>query len=94
MPQVPVSLIEAELEIHRCEPVEIIVPRIKGQRTNPVLFDRSTFGKLVALTGDMGGRALFDHHPLRWLDLEYLPAQQDIDTPADYQQLMDEDKNG
>lgn len=94
MPQVPVSLIVTELEIHRREPAEIIVPRIKGQRTNPVLFDRSTFGELVALAGDMGGRALFDRHPLRWLDLEDTQVLLDVDTPADYQQLVDEGKNG
>ncbi len=94
MPQVPVSWIEAELGIHRREPIEIVVPRVKGQRTNPVLFDRSTFGELAVLVGDTGGRALFDHHPLRWLDLEDTQALVDVDTPADYQQLVDGGNNG
>ena len=94
MPQIPLNLIEAELEIHRREPVEIVVPRVKGQRTNPVLFDRSTFGELAALEGDTGGRALFARHPLRWLDLEDTRALLDVDTPADYQRLVDEGEDG
>ena len=94
MPRVPLDLIATELEIHRRESVEIVVPRVKGQRTNPVLFDRSTFAELVGLEGDTGGRALFDRHPLRWLDLEDTQALLDVDTPADYQQLVDEGNNG
>ena len=94
MPQFPVSLIEAELEIHRRESVEIVVPRVNGQRTNPVLFDRSTFAELVGLVGDTGGRALFDRHPLRWLDLEDAQDLLDVDTPADYQRLVDEGEDG
>ena len=94
MPRVPVDLIKAELEIHRREPVEIVVPRVKGQRTNPVLFDRSTFAELVGLEGDTGGRALFDRHSLRWLDLEDAQDLLDIDTPADYQHLVDEGEDG
>ncbi len=94
MPQVPPALIEAELEIHQREAVSIICPRVGVQRTNPVLFDRQTFPALHALTGDSGGRALFDRVPIRWLDWDDPDLLRDIDTPEDYREFIKGDENG
>lgn len=88
MPQVPASLILSELELHSRISTPIIVPRVGGSRTNPVLFDRVTFADLTILTGDTGGRALFDRYPVHWLDLGSVSSLKDVDTPADYQWLM------
>lgn len=92
MPQVPVNLIAKELEIHQNEVVPIICPRVKGQRTNPVFFDRQTFPALMELSGDSGGRVLFDRFPLRWLEWDDPVILQDIDTPSDYQNLIRGDR--
>jgi len=89
MPQVPTGLIQAELEMHSRASTPIIVPRIQGSRTNPALFDRVTFADLTGLTGDTGGRALFERYPVHWLDWEAESPLEDIDTPADYQRLME-----
>ncbi|MRR29501.1 putative selenium-dependent hydroxylase accessory protein YqeC, partial [bacterium] len=89
MPQVPPELIQAELALHAQHPEPIIVPRVNGQRTNPVLFDKVTFNDLNGLTGDTGGRALFDLYPQKWLDWDAKSPLGDIDTPADYQRLVE-----
>lgn len=94
MPQVPVSLIEQELKIHQTEAAPIICPRVKGQRTNPVLFDRQTFPALMELAGDSGGRVLFDRFRLRWLEWDDPVILQDIDTPSDYQNLIRGNRDG
>ncbi len=93
MPQVPAELIQAELTKHSQQNDPIIVPRINGQRTNPALFDRITFSDLAGLTGDTGGRALFERFPVNWLDWESDSPLSDIDTPADYQRLIGESNN-
>jgi molybdenum cofactor cytidylyltransferase len=89
MPQIPIGLIQAELELHSRVSTPIIVPRVLGNRTNPALFDRVTFSDLMKLTGDTGGRVLFDRYPVRWLDWESDSPLEDIDTPDDYQRLME-----
>ena len=66
----------------------VLAPSVAGQRTSPVLFDRSLFSELEQLTGDQGGRSLFDRWPpvlLPWRDARLLV---DIDTPADYEQAQ------
>jgi molybdenum cofactor cytidylyltransferase len=93
IPQVPPELIQAEMTLHVQHPEPIIVPRINGQRTNPVLFDKVTFRDLARLTGDIGGRALFDRYPICWLDWKDETPLVDIDTPDDYQNLVERDNN-
>jgi len=41
---------------------QIVVPTYKGFRGNPVLLDRSVFSEVMALTGDIGCRAIFGNH--------------------------------
>ena len=42
---------------------EIVIPIYRGFRGNPVLLDRSVFPEVMALTGDIGCRAIFGDHP-------------------------------
>lgn len=93
MPQIPVGLIQNELNLHQKEFSAIICPRVKGQRGNPVLFDRQTFPDLTLLTGDFGGRKLFDRYPVRWLEWDDPGILLDIDTPQDYQDMIDRREN-
>jgi molybdenum cofactor cytidylyltransferase len=68
----------------------IVVPTCRGQRGNPVLFDRHLFPALKDLRGDVGGRELVVR-----LEDEVLPVEMqssdlffDIDTPAAYEQFL------
>jgi molybdenum cofactor cytidylyltransferase len=40
----------------------IVVPTHRGKRGNPVLWDRSFFADMAALSGDTGARALLFRH--------------------------------
>jgi molybdenum cofactor cytidylyltransferase len=89
-PQIPVDVIRALVESHAQHMQAILAPLVlEERRANPVLFDRDTFANLTQLTGDMGGRGIFDKHRV-----EYLPWHDDIllfdvDKPEDYQKLKE-----
>lgn len=48
---------------YRQSDAHIVVPTYRGFRGNPVLLDRSVFPEVMALTGDVGCRAIFGDHP-------------------------------
>ncbi|MBL8089572.1 MAG: putative selenium-dependent hydroxylase accessory protein YqeC [Anaerolineales bacterium] len=87
-PQIPVEVIRALKEKHSQTLSPIIAPLVlEERRANPVLFDKVTFPDLLQLTGDVGGRAIFDKHKV-----DYLPWHDDIlifdvDTKEDYERL-------
>ncbi len=89
-PQIPTEVIRALTESHSQNLQPILAPLVlEERRANPVLFDRVTFPDLLKLTGDVGGRAIFDKHRV-----EYLPWHDDIllfdvDKPEDYQRLKE-----
>jgi molybdenum cofactor cytidylyltransferase len=68
--------------------VAIVAPTYHGVSGHPVLFDRSTFDELRALTGDRGARVVVDRDPDRVAFVELNEAQPiDVDTPADLARL-------
>lgn len=87
-PQIPVAVIRALTEAHARSLSPILAPLVlEERRANPVLFDQVTFPALLQLTGDVGGRAIFDK-----FRVEYLPWHDDIllfdvDKPEDYERL-------
>jgi molybdenum cofactor cytidylyltransferase len=89
-PQIPGDVIRALVESHVQKMQPILAPLVlEERRANPVLFDRDTFPDLIQLTGDVGGRGIFDKHRV-----EYLPWHDDIllfdvDKPEDYQRLKE-----
>lgn len=89
-PRVTVDLLSDLLELHATTLSPIIAPQVEGQRANPVLFDRVTFNDLMTVTGDQGGRVLFSRYPTTWLECQDKEFTLDIDTPEDYQRLLDE----
>lgn len=88
-PQIGTDVLCALREVHAQRLSPIIAPLVmEERRANPVLFDRVTFPNLLALTGDVGGRAIFDKHEveyLPWYNSNLLP---DVDTPLDYERLI------
>ncbi len=89
-PQIKSDIIRALIAHHSTELFPIIAPLVlMEQRANPVLFDRDTFSDLVALQGDVGGRAIFSKH-----HVEYLPWHDDsllfdVDKPEDYPRMKE-----
>jgi molybdenum cofactor cytidylyltransferase len=89
-PQVTQHVIQALVERHALNGAAIVAPLAADRRANPVLFDRETFQDLLALTGDIGGRALFTHTQYT---LDYVPWHDesllfDVDTEDDYRKLL------
>ncbi|HEX8993102.1 MAG TPA: selenium cofactor biosynthesis protein YqeC [Anaerolineales bacterium] len=91
-PQVRFDVITALVEAHSLSLPPIVAPLVvMERRANPVLFDRVTFQDLLALQGDVGGRAIFDKY-----HVEYMPWHDDrllldVDTQADYRRLIEDD---
>ncbi len=88
-PQVTPAFIRALVERHAFDLSPIVAPQVAGQRANPVLFDRNTFPNLLALTGDVGGRAIFSEHPVTYLAWHDESLLLDVDTENDYHKLQE-----
>ena len=87
-PQLPVALIDALRAQHAASLAPIVAPQVDGQRSNPVLFDRSTFADFLQLEGDVGGRAIFSKYPAAWLPWLDASLAIDVDRPEDYERLL------
>jgi molybdenum cofactor cytidylyltransferase len=88
-PHISVDIIQKIVRTHQIQSDPIIIPTINGQRANPVLFDRLTFPEINKISGDIGGRVLFSQFPVFELPSLDEGLNLDIDTPEDYQRLMD-----
>ena len=91
-PQIPVSVIRALMETHASGLYPIVAPLVlMEKRANPVLFDRVTFPDLLAIEGDVGGRAIFSKHKVEFIPWHDDILLLDVDKPEDYQRLMDDE---
>jgi len=87
-PQIGSDVIQALKEVHAQSLPPILAPLVlEERRANPVLFDRVTFSDLLALTGDVGGRAIFGKHKVEYLPWHDDALLLDVDTPEDYERL-------
>ncbi len=87
-PQVTVTVIQALAETHAAELHPIVAPLVMmEQRANPVLFDRVTFPDLLALEGDVGGRAIFSKHHVEYMPWHDENLLLDVDKPEDYHRM-------
>lgn len=87
-PQLPVRLLDSLQEHYAQHRPPIIATLVDGRRTNPVLFDRSTFADFETLEGDVGGRALFSRYRVTWFPWLDTSLAFDVDTPEDYDKLL------
>jgi len=78
------------IESHGQNMQAILAPLVlEDRRANPVLFDRDTFPDLMQLTGDVGGRGIFDKHRVGYLPWHDDILLLDVDKPEDYQKLKE-----
>jgi molybdenum cofactor cytidylyltransferase len=63
--------------------VSIYIPMYGRKRGNPVLWGAQRFAELRELSGDVGGKVLFDRHPeaICYVDVEGAGVNIDVDTP-------------
>jgi molybdenum cofactor cytidylyltransferase len=87
-PQVTPTILRALSEEHARTMAAIVAPLVRGERANPVLFDRSTFPELMMLKGDVGGRAIFSKVPVNYLTWHDESLLADVDTADDYRKLV------
>jgi molybdenum cofactor cytidylyltransferase len=69
--------------------LSIFIPMFCGKRGNPVLWGSQHFPELLALSGDVGGKALFDRHAtaICYVNVESASVNTDVDTPDALQKL-------
>ena len=86
MPHITSKIINLLLHEYLASGLPLGALKIKGRRSHPVIFDRSFYGKLHQLRGDMGARELFLKFPDQVCLVE--PKEDmndiDIDTMKDY----------
>jgi molybdenum cofactor cytidylyltransferase len=87
-PLVKAPIMRSIIDAHRRTFAAACVPVFEERRGNPVLFDKTLFGELRELRGDIGGRAVLDKYGDAIVSV---PAGRevllDIDTPEDYKRL-------
>ncbi len=92
-PQVSIDVLKALVDAHATGLYPVVAPLVRMERrANPVLFDRDTFPDLLALRGDVGGRAIFSKHRVEYMPWHDERLLLDVDTEADYQRLLEEDR--
>ena len=84
------KLINAILNVYEIKKTDIIAPYVREIQSNPVLFNRSVFPELMKLKGEEGGRIIFKNYRLEKLDWEDEKVLWDIDTLADYENLINQ----
>jgi len=69
---------------------QIVIPIYKGFRGNPVLLDRSVFSEVMALSGDIGCRAIFGNHleGIVKVPVEDVGILLDLDSKDDFERLQ------
>jgi CTP:molybdopterin cytidylyltransferase MocA len=77
------------IEVHRQSNAQIVIPMYQGFRGNPVLLDRSVFPEVMALSGDVGCRAIFGDHleGIVKVPVDDIGVLLDIDNQAEFARL-------
>lgn len=90
-PLIDATLLQALMAAWERGAGTIVVPRhTNGRRGSPVLFDRVYFEELSRLTGDVGGRALFEDHreAIAYVTVPDPVVLTDVDTPQAFDTLQ------
>jgi len=88
-PKTVAALVAAYRSENRETDAEIVVPTYDGRRGNPVLFGAAHFDALQNVSGDTGGRALFDSFPVERVAVDDPGIHRDVDTAAELRELAD-----
>jgi molybdenum cofactor cytidylyltransferase len=95
-PLIPVSILDQMIECYKKTRGGIILPVYKKKRGHPILVDTKYKNEVLALSPDVGLRALAHNHPEEVHEVEVDTAHilKDIDYPEDYRrQLRKKEEN-
>ena len=87
-PFLNMQLINTLIKVFELKKADIVAPYFQGIQTNPVLFNRLVFPELIKLTGEEGGRTLFNKFHLEKLVWDDEKILLDIDTFKDYEKII------
>ena len=89
-PTLETAAIDSVINAYRQGGCPIVQARYRDRPGHPVLFDRGLFPELMAVAGDLGARDVIRDHAagVRFVDID-TDAPPDIDTDADYRQLLE-----
>lgn len=89
-PFLSTEVLDQLIGAHEEGAARITLPGYRERRGSPVLFDRTLFPVLAAITGDEGGRQILEDHreEIRIVALDSEDPLLDIDTPEQYRRLL------
>ncbi|UHQ98439.1 nucleotidyltransferase family protein (plasmid) [Natrinema zhouii] len=87
MPCVDPATVRAVVDGYSDGSEGIVAPTDGDRRGNPVLFDVRHFDSLTSVSGDTGGRALFESGDVRLVPVDDSGIATDVDTVADLRRL-------
>lgn len=89
-PRVDAGIINRMITAYTESPAPILRPTFKDEPGNPVLMDRRTFPLLEKLSGDTGGRGVFDafRDQIREVPVGHDGIHIDLDTPEAYRSFL------
>jgi molybdenum cofactor cytidylyltransferase len=72
---------------------QVLIPQVAGTPTNPVIWRRDTWAELAMLSGEQGGRVLFQRGRVTpvWHELAAPELLLDVDDEADYLRVLEYD---
>lgn len=87
-PTIKADLINSVISEFESESYSIVAVKTPNGRGHPIIFNRSLFAELLELKGDVAGEDLIARHAddISWV--EDSKPQFNINSPADYQQLL------
>lgn len=87
-PTIGASLVNRSLELFTQHHPAILYVKTETGRGHPIIFDRSLYEALSALTGDLVGNELIEKNRSKTFELEDSSWQSNINTDADYQTAL------
>jgi molybdenum cofactor cytidylyltransferase len=89
-PFVRAATLDLLIDRYRQSHAQIVIPMYRGFRGNPVLLDRSVFPEVMALSGDIGCRAIFGNHleGIVKVPVEDVGILLDLDSKDDFERLQ------
>ncbi len=95
-PFVTPRTIDLLVDEYRRTRASVVVPTYNGVRGNPVIVDRSLFGEMLGIRGDVGCRAIFGDHAqsITKVPVDDRGVLVDIDTREDFDTFVGESPMG